>query len=169
MSSRPCPSAPIAGTRLGLSSHTCARHRLAGRRPPAALRRHVLAHAQRRRLFGVSVPVFECLAQPPAVQLHRVWCCWCTQEGGSTLDGSASGSSSSDEDAPPSTAQPPQQQQPGAAAAAAEAERQRKRQDALRRIEASTAKLRKRSTGSAMVDAALQQMYARVSLNVCRK
>lgn len=96
--------------------------------------------------------------------LRRAWCClpWVhTQEGGTTPDGSASGSSSSDEDAPPATAQPPQQQQ-GAAAAAAEAERQRKRQDALRRIEASKARLRKRSTGSAMVDAALQQMYARV-------
>lgn len=56
-SSRPCSSAPIAGTRLALSRHTCTRHRLAGRRPIAALRRHVLAHAQRRRLFGVSACV----------------------------------------------------------------------------------------------------------------
>jgi hypothetical protein len=90
-----------------------------------------------------------------------VWLGAHTQEGGSTPDGSASGSSS-DEDAPPPTAQPPQQQQ-RQAAAAAEAERQRKRQDALRRIEASTARLRKRGTGSAMVDAVLQQMYERVS------
>lgn len=80
-------------------------------------------------------------------------------EGGST-PGSTSGSSSDDDTPVP---QIPPQQLRAQQTAAAEAERQRKRQDALRRIEASAARLaRKRGTGSATIDSALQQIYARV-------
>lgn len=115
---------------------------LADNRPTAAPRQH----CQARHLCPTAKPLVLG---------------WHVQEGANTPDGSTSGSSS-DEDAPP-TQLPPAQQR-----AAAEAERLRKRQDALRRIEASTAQLRrKKGTGSAIIDAALQKMLAMVSVVAC--